>query len=33
MHCYRIFGSAADAEDALQETLMAAWRGISPEQR
>ena len=27
-HCYRILGSVADAEDAFQESLTAAWKGL-----
>ena len=29
LHIYRIVGSAQDAEDLLQETLLAAWRGLA----
>ena len=33
VHCYRMLGSVQDAEDALQDALLAAWQGIGGYER
>jgi RNA polymerase sigma-70 factor (TIGR02960 family) len=32
-HCYRMLGSVQDAEDILQDTLLAAWNGLAQFER
>jgi len=32
-HCYRMLGSFQDAEDVLQDTLLAAWQGLAGYER